>query len=91
MKEITYQLLPNHIKAAAKRYIEKGVLPGKFLQAVICNNLKESFETADQTNRHRMFDIVKFFYNEVPAQCWGSEKALENWCTVGGLDAVLAK
>lgn len=74
-----YNRLPEHIRGGARRYIEDGVLPGDFLQAVICNNLRESFVKADDTNTDRMFDIVCFFYNEAPSRCWGSEEKMYNW------------
>jgi len=76
---INYKRLPEHIQGGAQRYIEQGILPGDFLQAVICNNLKESFARADDINIHRMFDIVNFFYNEAPSACWGSKKSMRDW------------
>ena len=55
-----YSKLPKHIQGGVKRYIERGVLPGDFLQAVICNDLKESFGRADDINISKMFNIVNF-------------------------------
>ena len=83
-----YSKLPAHIQGGAKRYIEHGVKPGDFLTAVICNDLKESFGRADETNIERMFDIVDFFYNEAPGLCWGSEKKVQKWIEAGGLDGI---
>ena len=77
-----YSILPEHIRDGAKRYIERGIPPGDFLRAVICNNLKESFARADRINIHRMFDIVSFFYNEAPAGCWGSIQKMERWIKI---------
>jgi len=82
---IDYKRLPKHIRGGAKRYIEDGISPGSFLSAVICNNLTESFARADETNISKMFDIVRFFYNEAPSQCWGSPKEMEDWVEKGGL------
>jgi len=76
---INYTLLPEHIRGGAQRWIERGVDPGDFLTAVICNNLTESFGRADDINLHRMFDIVSFFYNEAPSECWGSKEKMEVW------------
>jgi len=81
-----YDLLPEHIRGGMQRYIENGIPPGDFLQAVICNKLKESFECADDTNISRMFDIVRFMYNEVPSICWGSSERMTNWVKIGGLN-----
>ena len=74
-----YNKLPEHIRGATQRYIERGILPGDFLQAVICNDLKESFARADEENIAKMFDIVSFFYNEVPRLCWGSKERMKTW------------
>jgi hypothetical protein len=83
---IDYSKLPEHIQEGVKRYIEHGILPGNFLQAVICNDLKESFLLADDINIKRMFDIVHFFYNQAPSLCWGSYKEMEKWLLEGGLE-----
>jgi len=74
-----YDDLPPHIRGGAKMYIEEYIPPGDFLQAVICNNLKESFIRADETNTRMMWNIVNFFYNEAPMNCWGSEKKMRSW------------
>ncbi len=83
--DIDYSLLPAHIRYGAQEYIERGHLPGHFLTAVIENNLKESFGKADETNHERMFDIVSFFYNEAPADCWGSVDRVRAWVSHDGL------
>lgn len=38
-----------------------------------------AFSRADHINRARMEDIVSFFYNEAPAQCWGSVETMNGW------------
>ena len=76
---INYSLLPEHIRGGVQRYIEDGIPPGDFLTAVIRNDLRESFARADDINTERMFDIVSFFYNEVPLLCWGSVKRMTDW------------
>ena len=83
---LNYTILPDHIQSRAKLYIEEGIPPGDFLQQVICNKLKESFMYADDINQMRMFDIVKFFYNEAPLNCWGSKERMEAWIERGGLN-----
>jgi hypothetical protein len=62
-----------------KRYIEDRVKPGSFLQAVICNNLKESFGRADEDNTVSMPEIVMFFWIEAPPDCWGSPEIMKEW------------
>ena len=76
---IDYTLLPGHIRGGAQRWIENGIQPGSFLTAVIRNDLTDSFAQADDINVYRMFDIVKFFYNEAPESCWGSRERMIAW------------
>lgn len=78
-KEPNYDILPEHIRSSVKSYIEDGVPVGSFLQAVICNDLTESFARADEINIARMFDIVLFFYNEAPLPCWRSKENMVAW------------
>ena len=80
-----YTLLPSGLRRGVQEYIEHGRLPGGFLTAVIQNNLSESFGSADENNRRRLFDIVQFFYNEAPSACWGSKEAMVAWVKRGGL------
>lgn len=74
-----YDRLPYGLVDGARRWIEEGLPPGGFLQAVIANDLKETVGRADHVNIGRLLDIVSFFYNDAPSQCWGSVKALHAW------------
>ena len=82
---INYDTLPPSLVEGTKLYIEHGILPGSFLRAVISNDLKETFAQADHINRHRVFDIVKWWYQEAPMPCWGSPEKMEEWAEKGGL------
>jgi hypothetical protein len=86
MAMIDYSKLPEHIRPGMKFYLERGVMPGSFLQAVLSNNLMESFRKADHINKHRMYDIVEFLYNDAPYDAWGSPAALAQWVNTGGMD-----
>lgn len=79
MSDINYDKLPEHIRKGFRAYIEKGQLPGGFIQAVLRNDLRESFARADDINIFRMFDIVSFMYNQAPARCWGSQADIDAW------------
>ena len=74
-----YSKLPEHMREGTRRYIEDGGPPGGFLKAVICNDLMEALSRADDINRDRILDFVRFFRWEVPADCWGSMKKMEAW------------
>lgn len=68
-----------YIKESLERYVNFKIKPGGFLTAVLENDLKEAFARADHINRYRMFEIVSYCYNEIPANCWGSKKAVNDW------------
>lgn len=83
---IDYSGLPSHIQGGARRYVEQGIPPGSFLTAIITNDLLEACGRADDINRERIFDIVKWFYNEAPTGCWKSAENMRQWCEAGGLN-----
>ena len=89
--QIKYDKLPEHIRMGMRRYIEEGIIPGSFLQAVIQDKLVESFAMADETNIARMFDIACFMYHECPRVCRGSEEVMKEWHERGGLNKILSK
>jgi hypothetical protein len=72
-------MLPEGLRAGMRRYIEHGILPGGFLQAVLRNDLKEATLRADDTNLLAMRDIVLFMHAEAPSGCWGSREKVEAW------------
>jgi len=74
-----------------QRYIERGILPGGFLTAVLENNLVLAAMRADNTNRHRLLDFAEFLYSEAPSICWGSRERVERWIKQGGLRGMQKK
>ena len=65
--------------AALNRYVDGHVPTGKFLRAVLSNNLIESFSHADDENLAAMHEITKYIYNMMPSKCWGSPEKVEAW------------
>ena len=62
-----------------KLYVEYGVLPSGFMQAVISNDLRRSLERADDTNLPLIPAYVSWLYNEAPAASWGSPDKMAEW------------
>lgn len=79
-------MIPEHMHGAIKRYVEDGIPPGSFLEAVLCNDLRNAVLKADDINKNHLVQWVQFLMWEVPAACHGSEKAYEIWIGMGGLN-----
>ncbi len=73
------ELLPEHMRDGTKLYIEQGIPPGGFLTAVIENDLVEACGRADHINKRKLTDIVSWFYNVAPSNCWGSPRNFQLW------------
>jgi hypothetical protein len=71
--------IPERMRGGIERYIEHGVPPGDFLQAVIKNDLRHACDRADDENRYLLWDYVLYFYNYAPSECWGSEEQYKAW------------
>ena len=71
--------IPLTLRAGIVRYLFDGVRPGHFLEAVISNDLFGAMGRADENSRAGLFAICGFFYNEVPAPCFGSPAKMEVW------------
>ena len=82
-----YEMLPEHCRAGMKRYIENGVIPGSFLQAVICNDLVGAFSLADSINSERLKDYAHFLYNEIPSPAWRSKEKMKAWAEARRMEA----
>jgi len=86
LSQIDYSDLPHHMIPGIKLYIEMGVEPGGFLEALLENNLVRSFNTADDVNFRSMAAWASFLYNKAPSDCWGSKAKVDSWIEAGGLE-----
>ena len=76
---IDYSSLPEHMQEGMRLYIERGIVPGSFLTAVLENNLIEAFGMADHINQAHMKEWCAFVYNELPGNCHGSPEIVSAW------------
>ena len=60
-------------------YVSHGAPPGGFVLSVLRNNLISAVCTADEENLRDLVEIVKYAYNELPGNCWGSPSAVTAW------------
>lgn len=71
--------IPDHMAAALEAWISKGELPGQFLQALLCNDLKETISRGDAENVASLKAYIGYLYNEAPGACWGSPEKVQAW------------
>ena len=74
-----YDNIPTQTRMALCGYVEEGILPGGFLTAVLCNDLFGAVTHADTENAAALTTIVKFIYNRVPSDCWGSATVMRKY------------
>ena len=85
MKHADWTLIPQYMREGVLHYIERGIPPGDFLSAVLCNDLRGAVDRADETNIQIIHRYVIFFYNYAPYNCWGNEEYFVAWVKNGGL------
>lgn len=78
---IKYQLCPNAAMVPALvAYFERGRLEGPgFLYSLLTNDLRGTFENADDFNRVCVYEWVKWLYNYAPGGSWGSHENVVKW------------
>jgi hypothetical protein len=67
------------IISSLERYVQHRIEPDGFLRACLENNLCEALGRADMENRHNIFEIVQYLYNDIPNTCWGSREKVKAW------------
>lgn len=72
-------MISKEIIDSLRRYVEKGIPTGGFLQAVLENDLMGSFGRADKENRGAMWEICNYVYNDIPSSCHGSPEKVKAW------------
>lgn len=77
--------IPEHMREGVINYIEHGVRPGRFLEAVLRNGLVWAASVADKVNSRLLCEWALVMCSEFPINCWGSHKMVEDWIQRGGL------
>ncbi len=87
MTKIDYSIIPEHMRAGAKAYIENGVQAGGFLTAILFNDFARAYYSADAINRKAMGDWARWLcHGGIPHQCWGSVEKVVKWTSHNGLE-----
>lgn len=78
--------LPEQLRGQIAGWVHEGRQTGRFMEAVIANDLLSAVTRADDECLSLLLDIVRFMHNEVPSECWGSPALADRWRLLGGLD-----
>jgi ribosomal protein L40E len=73
--------VPEHLRAGLVRYFADGILPGGFLQAVLCNDLREAIARAAPGAVSALEPLVTFLEHHAPAIAWSSRDRVLAWTT----------
>jgi hypothetical protein len=73
--------IPEHLRGGLVRYFADGILPGSFLQAVLCNDLQEAVTRAAPGSLSALLPLIIFLNNEAPSAAWGSRSQVLAWTT----------
>ena len=72
-------MVPQHNWEGLLLWVNEGIEPGGFLQAVLRNDLRGAFERADMINRFCIREILCWLVTEAPVGCWGSAEDYDAW------------
>lgn len=78
LSDINLSEIPDQALAAEIRaLIEEGRMPGRFLVALLTNDLRAA---VDADHGGRLAEWVQFIETTLPIACWGSAAILRAWC-----------
>lgn len=96
-RDVDYTGLPDKFQREAREYIEFGVRPGPFIEAVLESHLRDALdmaalEAADQPAALELINIVDgWLCGQAPVKCYGSVGAVYKWIEAKGLTGLEQK
>lgn len=79
LHEVNYHSAPNAWGKTWQLYIDSGILPGSFGEALLRNDLVGAVRFADHININLIPEHVMWLFSNAPANCWGSVEKVNNW------------
>jgi len=79
--ELAESDIPHHLRDGLVRYFRDGILPGSFLQAVLCNDLLATVSRAAPRALDALPALMEFLHWTAPVEAWGSRKKVLAWTT----------
>lgn len=82
-REEDWLKVPRRLREGLRRYLVDHIRPGRFLCAVLRNNLADAVVRADEESLPALRDLVLFLHNCAPGQSHGSEAKFDAWLAAG--------
>lgn len=80
MIECGKHLVPDHMWSGVSNYFVRRITPGSFLRALLENrDVLTVVAMADDVNVISLQKWVRFLYNYVPGNSWGSPDKVQDW------------
>ena len=81
--------IPDHLIWSIKAYVDRGRIPGEFLQGILANELSMVVDNAAAEVFASVPHIVAFLRLNMPTpECYGSGERMAFWERVGGLEGL---
>jgi len=80
--------IPARTKKEIDAWIHCGEIPNRFLCSILENNLKQSYQNADEENLVAIPAIVSYLWNNAPGISWGSVEKVTEWRESGGMQGL---
>lgn len=74
-----YPTVPAAILDAIDNYVVHHRMPGHFVYYVLADSLSGAVARADEYSMAALAEIVRYVYNEIPRNLWGSEGTVRAW------------
>jgi hypothetical protein len=78
-------------KHSIDMYLLHGCDPGHWLGAVLSNSLIGAFRFADSDSQAELPEVVRYLWNDLRSDCWGSRDVFEAWKRHQGEDGLIGK
>ena len=72
-------MIDERFMGALQRYVDRHIAPGDFMRAVLSNDLFGAYNRADDEAAKQLPEIVKYIFNKLPGNVWGSKEIYEKW------------
>jgi hypothetical protein len=70
---------PVEFQNALRNYAERHQNPGRFLRAVLANDLRGAYGQCPPQHRAHLGSVVSYVCWELPCNCHGSDQLVKEW------------